>query len=73
MNNYAQSLKDYSEAVRLDPKESVYYKNRGITYFNIENMNQAMIDFNKAIELNPKDAIVYKYRAEVLNIAGNYV
>jgi Flp pilus assembly protein TadD len=49
MKNYAQALKDYSEAVRLDPKESVYYKNRGITYFKIENTNQAISDFTKAI------------------------
>jgi tetratricopeptide (TPR) repeat protein len=39
MKNYAQALEDYTQAIRLDPKESVCYYNRGITYSDIENTN----------------------------------
>jgi tetratricopeptide (TPR) repeat protein len=35
MKNYAQALKYYSEAIRIDPKESVCLYNRGITYYKI--------------------------------------
>ncbi len=66
-------MKDYSEAIKFDPNYSVYYYNRGLSYFNIENTNQAIIDFTKAIELNPRYAIAYKSRAEILYEAGNYV
>jgi tetratricopeptide (TPR) repeat protein len=37
--NYAQALKDYSTAIELDPKGSVYYYNRALTYYKIENTN----------------------------------
>jgi tetratricopeptide (TPR) repeat protein len=66
MENYAQALKDYTEAIKLDPKDSAYYYNRGMTYSKIENTNQAIIDFTKAIEINTKDADAYKSRAEAL-------
>jgi tetratricopeptide (TPR) repeat protein len=66
MNNYAQALKDFSEAIRLDPKDSVYYYNSGVTYSKIQNTNKAIIDFTKAIELNPKYTDAYKSRAEAL-------
>jgi tetratricopeptide (TPR) repeat protein len=39
MKNYAQALEDYTQAIRLNPKESVYYYNRGDTYSKIENTN----------------------------------
>ncbi len=59
MENYAQALKDYSDAIRFDQNYSVYHYNRGMTYSKIENPNQAIIDFTKAIEINPKYANVY--------------
>jgi tetratricopeptide (TPR) repeat protein len=59
MENYDQALKDFSEAIRLDPKVSFLYRNRGIIYYKIENMNQAIIEYTKAIEINPKFAIAY--------------
>ncbi len=59
MKNYAQALKDYSDAIRFDPNNPVYYYNRGMTYSDIENINQAIIDFTKAIEINPNYADAY--------------
>jgi Flp pilus assembly protein TadD len=60
MQNYTQALEDYSEAIRFDPTNSVYYNNRGNIYSKIENTNQASIDFNKAIEIKTKEADTYK-------------
>ncbi len=45
MGIYAQALKDCSEAIKIDPKNSVYYYNRGMTYSDIENTDKAIIDF----------------------------
>jgi tetratricopeptide (TPR) repeat protein len=66
-------LEDCSEAIRLGPKNSDYYYNRGNTYSKIQNTKQAIIDFTKAIELNPEGANAYQSRAEAFNKAGNYV
>jgi tetratricopeptide (TPR) repeat protein len=45
MENYAQALKDYSKAIRIDPKDSVLYYKRGKAYSKIKNTSQAIIDF----------------------------
>ncbi len=66
-------MQDFSEAIRLNPKKSSYYLNRGLVYFSIENNNKAIDDFTKAIELDPEFANAYQSRAETLKRIGNYV
>ena len=52
-----RAIKDYSEAIRLDPKYVVAYFNRGSVYSYKGDYDRAIKDFDEAIRLDPKDAM----------------
>jgi tetratricopeptide (TPR) repeat protein len=60
--NYAEALRCYNEAVKLDPGEDFYYRHRGIAYKDLGEIEKALKDYNKAMELNPEYAIYYNDR-----------
>jgi len=55
-------IADYSEAIRLDPKNAVAYGNRGMAYYGNSDLDRAIADFDEAIRLDPKDATAYNNR-----------
>jgi Flp pilus assembly protein TadD len=59
--NYAGALKDFSNAVRLSPKNAEGYKMRGTVNYFLEKYSDAHTDFNQSLELNPdcSDCIFY--------------
>ncbi|MEZ6123966.1 MAG: tetratricopeptide repeat protein [Planctomycetaceae bacterium] len=56
------AIKDYDEAIRLDPKESVYHNLRGIAKWNLDDYAGAIKDFDEAIRLDPKSSAAYNNR-----------
>jgi len=48
------AIKDYSEAIKRDPEQSVYYNNRAAAYMKLMDFGRAMDDCKKAIEIDPK-------------------
>ena len=58
----ATAIADFSEAIRLNPKDAVAYNNRGVAYYAKSDLDRAIADFNEAIRLDPKDAIAYNNR-----------
>jgi len=65
LERYNQAIEDFSQAIRLDPKNAQYYYKRGITYGNLNQHQRAIEDFNEAIRLNPKYAEAYSNRGFV--------
>ncbi|MEG3975720.1 tetratricopeptide repeat protein [Microcoleus sp. herbarium8] len=59
------ALKDYTEAIKLDPKNAVPYSNRGKVYLDKGDKDNAFKDFNEVIKLDPKDATAYSNRGKV--------
>ncbi|MFH0864584.1 MAG: tetratricopeptide repeat protein [Bacteroidota bacterium] len=59
--NYAGALKDFSNAIRLSPKNDEAYKMRGTVNYFFEKYPDAHADFNQSLELNPdcSDCIFY--------------
>jgi len=57
-----QAIKDFSEAIRLNPNVSNFYNLRGCAYMKKGHNDQAIIDFNEAIRLDPNDADTYLFR-----------
>jgi tetratricopeptide (TPR) repeat protein len=51
--DFAGALKDYDEAIRLDPRHGPAYANRGSLRFNSGDQKGALEDFNKAVMLMP--------------------
>jgi WD40 repeat protein/tetratricopeptide (TPR) repeat protein len=50
---YDKAILEFTEAIRLDPDNSIYPKNRGIVYRTKGAMDQAITDFSEAIRLSP--------------------
>ena len=47
-------MKDFDEAINLDPKNARNFHNRGLAKFDLGQKEDAMKDFNIAVILNPK-------------------
>ena len=53
---YDRAIADYSEAIRLNPKDPAAYNNRGNAYSRKGEYDRAIADLNEAIRLDPKRA-----------------
>ena len=55
--DYAKTLLELRDALKLDPTNSTCHSRLGIVYFKLSQPTMAKIHFNKALELNPQDAV----------------
>lgn len=51
------SVKDFDEAIRLDPKFAAAYRNRGMSKSELEDLPGALSDFEAAVRLDEKDEV----------------
>eukprot|EP00359_Climacostomum_virens_P001814 CAMPEP_0204898744 /NCGR_PEP_ID=MMETSP1397-20131031/1460_1 /ASSEMBLY_ACC=CAM_ASM_000891 /TAXON_ID=49980 /ORGANISM="Climacostomum Climacostomum virens, Strain Stock W-24" /LENGTH=562 /DNA_ID=CAMNT_0052066629 /DNA_START=6 /DNA_END=1694 /DNA_ORIENTATION=+ len=51
--NYASAIEHFSEAIRHDPNDHVFYSNRSACYASLEQYPQALEDAKKCVELKP--------------------
>ena len=70
--DYDKAIEYYSEAIKLDPDESVTYNNRGKGYNEIGKYDKAIKDLNKAIELDVKYSYSYNNRGIAYYGRGEY-
>lgn len=66
-----QAIKDYNEALRLQPDNPFAYRRRGIAKSSEENYQGALEDLNKAIILQPDNGYAYVDRGTVYAMMGN--
>jgi tetratricopeptide (TPR) repeat protein len=59
------ALKDYDEAIKLNPNHGPAYANRGSTRFNAGNPKGALEDFNRAVQLMPDNTGIKELRDRV--------
>ena len=57
--NWQGAIASYSEAIALNPRSDIAYRNRGTSYANLANYNQSAQDFSQAISLSPRNAAAY--------------
>ena len=62
MESYTDSIKNYSKAIKLNPKYFEAYNNIGVAYTSCKKINKAIEFFNRAIEINPSYAEAYNNR-----------
>ena len=70
VENADQAIDNYSKAIKINPKFSKAYNNRGIAYVWKKQYDLAIADFTKAIELDPKNGKAYNNRAIVYSYQG---
>lgn len=61
-NQLDLALADYTEAIRLDPKDFVPYRNRAVVHNRKGDYQKAVADCTEALRLNPKDPYAYLWR-----------
>jgi len=64
------ALKDFSEAIKLDPKYAWAYAQRADLYSRAQENEKALKDINKALEYNPGFVEGYRMRAWILSRMG---
>jgi len=70
-NNLKGAIKNYDEAIKLNPNLAEAYNNRGNAYYNKGEFEKAIEDYTKAINLNPNYAIAYYNRGNAIIIKKN--
>jgi tetratricopeptide (TPR) repeat protein len=50
---YDKALADFGEAIRLEPREPLYYRNRPLVWSAKQKYAKAVADFDEAIRLDP--------------------
>jgi tetratricopeptide (TPR) repeat protein len=68
--NADSAIANYTKAIKVNPKFSKAYNNRGIAYLWKKHFYLALQDFSKAIELDPKNGKAYNNRAIVYSYLG---
>jgi lipoprotein NlpI len=62
--NEEMAVKEFSQAIVIEPGFDAAYSNRGRVYLQQRNFAAAIQDFNKAIQIRPDAFSSYKYRAD---------
>jgi tetratricopeptide (TPR) repeat protein len=60
--DYNRAVATASEAMRLDPKSTLAFVNRGVAYMRKGDDDRAIADFNEAIRLDPKSVRAFNDR-----------
>ena len=47
---YEKAIEEFQEAIKINPSNSLFYFNTGITYFEMEMYKDSIIEFKKGIE-----------------------
>jgi len=67
-----EALKDYDEAILLNPQSAEAYYKRGFAYQKLDQGERAIEDFSKAISINPQFAKAYSNRGYAYLGKGQY-
>ncbi len=70
--NYKKAINDYTEAIKLNPKDVAAFSNRGITKGKTGDTKGALADFNKVVEIDSTFANVYSNRGNAKVMSGKY-
>jgi len=70
--DYDQLLRDYTSALKRNPKDGHAYRKRGVIEYEKEEWDQAIHDFDRAIQINPKDDHAWYDRGAARAEKGEY-
>ena len=70
-HDYDHAIADYSQAISLDPDNSVAFYDRGVDWRAKGNDTSAIADYDEAIRLNPKYEYAYVNRGLAWHSKGN--
>jgi tetratricopeptide (TPR) repeat protein len=71
VDKFEQAAADFSEALKLDPKNSKMLAGRAVAYQKLKAWAHALEDVQAAIELDPSNAGLFKLRGQYYANAGD--
>ncbi len=69
---YSEGLKEFSEAIRLNPNFANAYFNRALCYWMLDNYDDTIADCSKVLELNKVDGNAHLQRGEAYAQKGEH-
>lgn len=66
------AISDYSKAIKINPRDSKAYNNRGNSKSALKDNDGAIADYSKAIEINSNDELAYFNRGNTKGALGDY-
>ena len=73
LENYPDSIQDFTQAININPNYLDAYYNRGCCYFYIKDYPAAVNDFSSAIKINPQYIQAYSARANSYIALGEII
>ncbi|MGB9835171.1 MAG: tetratricopeptide repeat protein [Candidatus Saccharicenans sp.] len=70
--NYAEAIKEFEEAIKLNSNNWAYYFNYGLALKKLNKLDEAKEAFKKAVELNPESFSANKELGEILARQDNF-
>ncbi|MDE0158754.1 MAG: tetratricopeptide repeat protein [Candidatus Dadabacteria bacterium] len=70
--NIEKAMKDYDEAIKLDPRCTEAYNNRGSAKSHLGKHEEAIKDYDQAIKLDPQDGMTYYNRGKAKSSLGKH-
>jgi WD40 repeat protein/tetratricopeptide (TPR) repeat protein len=61
---YREAIADFTEAIRLFPRDALAHRNRGETLRLLHRGDEALADFSEAIKIDPKSHAAYRDRGQ---------
>jgi tetratricopeptide (TPR) repeat protein len=65
-----EAIADFTEAIRIEPKNTYAFSERGATYRDMGKVSEAIADFTEAISIDPKDVYAYGRRGTIYRGLG---
>src|SRR5204862_543460 len=69
--DYDRAIADFSEAIRLIPKNATAFNGRGKAYANKRDYDRAIADYSEAIRLDPKYVFAFNNRGNAYRNKGD--
>jgi len=70
--NLQEAIREYSEAVRSNPKLQLAYIYRAVCYDQLKEYDKAIADYSKAIAIDPHDPAAYSGRGDIYSHMGQF-
>ena len=58
IKNLTEAIKDYDQAIKIDPYNCISYHNRGLNKKKLNDIDGAMSDYMEALKINPEDVYI---------------
>ncbi len=71
-NNFEKALNEFDEAIRVNPKDDLAWKNKGVILDKLHRYDDAIQAFDNAAKLKPNDATTLFNKGVVLYEMGRY-